>query len=92
MDSENVHVVNKELGHYFTPRKVCKYLVKVCNSKVKQNNLIETILDPSMGTGGFSVVNTMNSVNNSSVNNSSVNNSSVNNSSDIEYEVKINLI
>ena len=63
MNFENVHVVNKELGQYFTPRKICKYVVKICNSKIKQNDSIKTILDPMMGTGGFSVEDIPNNVN-----------------------------
>jgi len=43
----------RDLGQYFTHRKVIKYMVELCNPKVKPNGLIETILDPAMGTGGF---------------------------------------
>ena len=43
----------RDLGQYFTHRRVIKYMVELCNPKVKPNGLIETILDPAMGTGGF---------------------------------------
>ena len=43
----------RDLGQYFTHRKVIKYMVELCDPKVKSNGSIETILDPSMGTGGF---------------------------------------
>jgi type I restriction-modification system DNA methylase subunit len=42
----------RDLGQYFTDRKVIKYMVDLCKPKVL-NGKIETILDPSMGTGGF---------------------------------------
>ena len=43
----------RDLGQYFTHRKIIKFMVELCNPKVKPNGLIESILDPSMGTGGF---------------------------------------
>ena len=43
----------RDLGQYFTHRKVIKYMVELCDPKVKSNGSIETILDPAMGTGGF---------------------------------------
>jgi type I restriction enzyme S subunit len=43
----------RDLGQYFTNRKVIEFMVKLCNPKVKANGEIETVLDPSMGTGGF---------------------------------------
>ena len=43
----------RDLGQYFTNREVIKYMIKLCDPKLKQNGDIETILDPSMGTGGF---------------------------------------
>ena len=43
----------RDLGQYFTNREVIKYMIELCNPKLKSNGEIETILDPSMGTGGF---------------------------------------
>ena len=43
----------RDLGQYFTNREVIKYMIKLCNPILKLNGEIETILDPSMGTGGF---------------------------------------
>lgn len=43
----------RDLGQYFTNREVIKYMIKLCEPKLKKNGDIESILDPSMGTGGF---------------------------------------
>lgn len=43
----------RDLGQFFTNREVIKYMIKLCKPKLKKNGNIETILDPSMGTGGF---------------------------------------
>jgi type I restriction-modification system DNA methylase subunit len=43
----------RDLGQYFTNREVIKYMINLCNPVLKPNGEIETILDPSMGTGGF---------------------------------------
>jgi type I restriction-modification system DNA methylase subunit len=43
----------RDLGQYFTHRKVIKFMVELCDPKLKSDGQIETILDPSMGTGGF---------------------------------------
>lgn len=43
----------RDLGQYFTNREVIKYMIKLCNPILKSDGEIETILDPSMGTGGF---------------------------------------
>jgi len=43
----------RDLGQYFTHRKVIKFMVDLCKPKLKKDGSIETILDPSMGTGGF---------------------------------------
>ena len=43
----------RDLGQYFTHRKVIKFMVELCKPKFKKDGSIETILDPSMGTGGF---------------------------------------
>jgi type I restriction-modification system DNA methylase subunit/restriction endonuclease S subunit len=43
----------RDLGQYFTNRNVIKYMVELCDPKIKKNGEIETILDPTMGTAGF---------------------------------------
>ena len=43
----------RDLGQFFTHRKVIKFMIDLCDPKVKPDGSIETILDPSMGTGGF---------------------------------------
>jgi type I restriction-modification system DNA methylase subunit len=43
----------RDLGQYYTHRKVIKYMIELCNPIVKDDGTIETILDPTMGTGGF---------------------------------------
>jgi type I restriction-modification system DNA methylase subunit len=42
----------RDLGQYFTHRKVIKFMVELCKPSIIDGR-IETILDPSMGTGGF---------------------------------------
>ena len=42
-----------ELGQFFTPTKVKKLLVSLVDPKVKKNGQIESVLDPSSGTGGI---------------------------------------
>ena len=42
-----------ELGQFFTPPKVKKLLVNLVNPKIKDNGEIESVLDPSSGTGGI---------------------------------------
>ena len=59
----------RDLGQYFTHRKIIKYMVELCDPKVKADGSIETILDPSMGTGGFLTMATKHlSANNSNIN------------------------
>ncbi len=45
----------RDLGQYFTNRQVIDYMIGLCEPKIKNKKTgeIETILDPSMGTGGF---------------------------------------
>ena len=43
----------RDLGQYFTNRSVINYMIKMCDPKIKNDGVIETILDPTMGTGGF---------------------------------------
>ena len=42
-----------EMGQFFTPPKVKNLLVSLVNPKVKENGEIESVLDPSSGTGGI---------------------------------------
>jgi type I restriction-modification system DNA methylase subunit len=42
-----------ELGQFFTPTKVKKLLVKLVNPILKDNGEIESVLDPSSGSGGI---------------------------------------
>ena len=43
----------RDLGQFFTDRRVCNYMTKLCNPLVLSNGLAESVLDPTMGTGGF---------------------------------------
>jgi type I restriction-modification system DNA methylase subunit len=45
-------ITKKELCVYHTHRNLTKFIINLCDPKVI-NNKIETILDPSCGTGGF---------------------------------------
>lgn len=42
----------RDLGQYYTNRLVIDYMVKLCDPKMT-NGIIEKIVDPTMGTGGF---------------------------------------
>src|SRR5579872_6464248 len=42
----------RDLGQYFTNRKIIEYMIELCDPKVNKG-LIEPIVDPTMGTGGF---------------------------------------
>lgn len=42
----------KELGQYYTNRSVIKYMIEMCNPQLVECS-IESVLDPTMGTGGF---------------------------------------
>jgi restriction endonuclease S subunit len=43
----------RDLGQFFTDRKVCNYMVNLCEPKILPGNRAESVLDPTMGTGGF---------------------------------------
>lgn len=43
----------RDLGQFFTERDVCKYMTALCNPKVLPDGRAESVLDPTMGTGGF---------------------------------------
>ncbi|VVU94783.1 N-6 DNA Methylase [seawater metagenome] len=42
----------RDLGQYYTHRLVIKYMIELCDVKMT-NGIIEKIVDPTMGTGGF---------------------------------------
>lgn len=42
----------RDLGQYYTHRLVIKYMIELCKPQVK-NGIVEKIVDPTMGTGGF---------------------------------------
>ena len=42
----------RDLGQYYTHRVLIKYMIELCNIKMI-DGLIEKIVDPTMGTGGF---------------------------------------
>ena len=42
----------RDLGQYYTHRLVINYMIKLCDPSMK-NGIIEKIVDPTMGTGGF---------------------------------------
>ena len=43
----------RDLGQFFTDRKVCNYMVNLCQPKFLADKRAESVLDPTMGTGGF---------------------------------------
>ena len=43
----------RDLGQFFTDRKVCNYMVNLTQPKVLEKGRAESVLDPTMGTGGF---------------------------------------
>lgn len=43
----------RDLGQFFTERDVCKYMTALCNPKILSDGRAESVLDPTMGTGGF---------------------------------------
>lgn len=43
----------RDLGQFFTGRDVCKYMTALCNPKILSDGRAESVLDPTMGTGGF---------------------------------------
>ncbi|HNL16798.1 MAG TPA: N-6 DNA methylase [Chitinophagales bacterium] len=42
----------RDLGQYYTHRLVIQYMIELCDPQMK-NDVIEKIVDPTMGTGGF---------------------------------------
>lgn len=43
----------RDLGQYYTNRQIISYMIKLCDPVMEDDENIETILDPTMGTGGF---------------------------------------
>lgn len=43
----------RDLGQFFTDRDITKFMVELCQPKINDDGLIETVCDPSMGSGGF---------------------------------------
>ena len=44
---------SRDLGQYFTNRLVIKFMIDLVQPEIQDNGQIETIVDPTMGTGGF---------------------------------------
>lgn len=52
----NATIRGRELGQYFTPRKVVKFMTKLANPQIKRQNgeiKVDSILDACCGSGGF---------------------------------------
>jgi hypothetical protein len=45
--------VARDLGQFFTNRSICKYMISHCDPRINADGTLETVCDPSMGTGGF---------------------------------------
>ncbi len=43
----------RDLGQYYTNRLVIQFMIRLCDIKMNKKGEIETIIDPTMGTGGF---------------------------------------
>ena len=43
----------RDLGQYYTNRLVIEFMIKLCDINMNKKGDIETIIDPTMGTGGF---------------------------------------
>jgi type I restriction-modification system DNA methylase subunit/restriction endonuclease S subunit len=43
----------RDLSQYFTTRQICEYMTQLCQPGFKETGVPETVLDPTMGTGGF---------------------------------------
>jgi type I restriction-modification system DNA methylase subunit/restriction endonuclease S subunit len=43
----------RDLGQFFTDRRVCTYMTQLCGPKSFSDGRAESVLDPTMGTGGF---------------------------------------
>ncbi len=52
----NATIRGKELGQYFTPRKVVKFMTKLADLQIKRKNgemIVDHVLDACCGSGGF---------------------------------------
>lgn len=49
----NALLGNRQLGQYFTDRVYCRYMIGLCEPKLRNDGLPESIFDPCVGTGGF---------------------------------------
>ncbi|MBR9676617.1 N-6 DNA methylase [Candidatus Woesearchaeota archaeon] len=52
----NATIRGRELGQYFTPRKVVKFMTKLANIQIKRQNgeiKVDSVLDACCGSGGF---------------------------------------
>lgn len=49
----NATIRGKELGQFFTPRQVVKFMVNISDIKVNNKNEISSVLDGCCGSGGF---------------------------------------
>lgn len=43
----------RDLGQFYSSRHIINYMINICDPKLKKNGQIETILDPTCGSGGF---------------------------------------
>ena len=43
----------RDLGQYYTNRQVINFMINLCEPTINKSGEIETIIDPTMGTGGF---------------------------------------
>jgi type I restriction-modification system DNA methylase subunit len=43
----------RDLGQFFTDRAICKYMISLGNPHIHADGSLDTVCDPSMGTGGF---------------------------------------
>jgi type I restriction-modification system DNA methylase subunit len=43
----------RDLGQYYTNRQVINFMINLCKPTINKSGEIETIIDPTMGTGGF---------------------------------------
>jgi len=46
---------SRHLGQYFTNRPMARFMVELCDPKLKSNGVPESVCDPAMGAAGFLV-------------------------------------
>lgn len=52
----NATIRGRELGQYFTPRKIVKFMTKLANPQIKRRNgeiKVDSVIDACCGSGGF---------------------------------------